>query len=189
VAVTLDDDVKLYKPSGGERGRWSRLVEALPTDWERVELQDKDGAVLWGIDTPREVTAAPGQLGKGGVTGEVGALVRIMLQAQDMALARQGELVSKLTAGYERLAETLTGRLTSLEQMVSTCLQSVYDATLVAGEAHAMLRQQGEGAPGGKAQELLAQLVGIKMGARVPAARPNGQRAAGPTPPVPPPEE
>jgi len=186
VVATVDDDVKTFKPSGGERGRWTRLLEALPAEWQRLELQDKEGSILWALDAPSDGIAAPMQAGKLGNVDQVAALLKLMLSAQDVALARQGETVAKLQAGYEKLAEVLTSRLTSLENMVSTCLQSVYDATLVAGEAHALLRQTANGEQGNPAMEQFAKLVGLKFG---PAARPNGQRGKASTPPGPTPTE
>lgn len=187
VVVTFDDgESKSFKASGGERGRWTRLLEALPAEWSRVELQDKDENVLWGLDAPREGgTAAPKMLGTSGVD-QVGALVKIMLNAQDVALARQGETLSKMQASYETLTKTLTERLTSLESLVSTMMTSVYEATLATAEVQGMLNTQGGQESQGQAMLMkLLRLKGIDLdGAR----RPNGARPKASTPPASTPE-
>ena len=186
-----DGEQKVYKASGGERGRWSRLVEGLPAEWSRLELRDKDDATLWGLDSPTSAgVAAPMQLGKGGPVDQVSALLKLMLQAQDVALARQGESIARLTQGYQDLAGVLTARLTSLENLVSTVLQTAYDATLLSAEAQAQLSGDGNGRAS-KGEEMFAQFLGIKGRAlgilpKVPngAARKPAARPPAPTPPA-----
>jgi hypothetical protein len=182
VVVTFDDgESKSFKASGGERGRWTRLLEALPAEWARVELQDREENVLWGLDAPREGgTAAPKMLGSGGTVDMVSQLVKIMLAAQDTALARQGETLSKMQASYETLTKTLTERLTSLEGLVSTMMQSVYEATLATAEVQGMLNTNGGQESQGQA--MLMKLLKLKGMDFDGPRRPNGH-ARKPTPP------
>jgi hypothetical protein len=190
VVVTVDDgdDVKVFKTAGGsDRGRWTRVLQSLPAEWTRIELQDKEEQILWGIDAPgKDDAAGLVQTKSSSVSTELTALLALMLKAQDAALLRQGEMVSKLTASYENLASTLVGRLTSLENLVSTVLQTAYEATLISAEAQAMLTSGG-GEKSSQAEKLFGQFMGIKMGARNGAAA--GPRPKRPTPTAPAPEE
>lgn len=192
VAVHADDDVKTFKPSGGERGRWPRLLEALPSEWTRIELLDKDGDILWALDAQVQKSegALPG-LAKGGAVDQVTALMKLMLQAQDVALARHAASVAQLSQGYESLASMLSQRLQSLEVMVSTSIQSVYDMTVALGEAQvAALAAQSQGGPRTQAQQMFETLIMRKLGVvpkRPGGPKPNG--ASRPTQhPTPPPE-
>ncbi len=181
VAVHTDDDVKTYKGSGSERGRWSRLLEALPSEWSRLELHDKDGDILWALDaaTSKSEGALPG-LAKGGAVDQVTALMNLMLKAQDVALARHAASVAQLSQGYEGLASMLTQRLQSLEVMVSTSIQAVYDMTIALGEAQVAALAAGQQSQGSSAQKMFEQLMVRKFGiAPKRPGRPNG--APGPT--------
>lgn len=195
VIVTLDDggdEVKTFKPSGSERGMWSRLLESLPSEWTRIEMQDKEGNTLWMQDAPREPGAAAGalQLGKaaGSNVDQVTALVNVMLRAQDVALSRQQDAISRLIAGYEKIVEVSTSRLTALENLVGNVLQTAYDATLQTAEAHAVMASAQNAGEESGSSKMLAEFLGVKLGVR----KPNGARVhrpAGPTPPKQPPQE
>lgn len=193
VVVTLDDgEQKVYKASGGERGRWTRLLEALPVEWSRIELQDKDEAILWGLDAPREGgTSAKMLAGGGSPVDQLAALSKIFLQGQDMALARQGEMLAKIQASYETLTKTLVDRLSSLEGIVSGMMQTVYDMTLVAAEAESRNVTGGEQSQGQAMLMRLLKMKGVNLDEFANGGRKaNGvRRASAATPPAPTPPE
>lgn len=191
VVVTFEDgEQKAFKPAGPDRGRWKRVLETLPAEWTRVELQDADESVLWGMDAPgASNVAAPMMVGKGGAVDQVTALMKVMLAAQDTVLARQRESIAGVQAAYEMLTETLCKRLTALEDLASTMLQSVYEMTLTTAEAQAALSTgAGDGARAG-AEGMFAKLLQAKgiipAGARAPTRKPNGHHPKAPTPQAP----
>jgi len=142
-----EDEPRRYVPSGGERGQWKRLTEAIPQGFTRLELVNRDGAVCYTVDGDEaEVSAAGVSTAKGGTPPAevIERHLALMLRAQDVALARQQESVGKLLDAHETIVKTLTDRLTSLETLVSTVIQSAYEATLLAAESEARLNNDGD---------------------------------------------
>jgi hypothetical protein len=152
------DDPTTITPTG-ERGRWERVVQAIPPTTERIELLDKAGGVLAALDVePAEAASAAND-------DRDTKLLKLLVQAQEMALDRQTSHMTGIMGAYERLARMLAERLTSLERGYSSVLQAAFDATVMAGEAQAKLngetdKGETESVMDAMAGELLKKLVG-----------------------------
>lgn len=166
VVVYVDDELKTYKPSGGERGRWKRLADGLPEAWQRVELRDKDEAILWSVDNSEAVVDQVAAAKGGGVSSELAQLAKLFLAGQDQALARQGDQMARVVQSYERVVELTLQRMTELERLVSASLQSAYDATLASAEAQAVVqaleRAKADGGGQSPAEALMFKLLEAK---------------------------
>lgn len=118
----------------GNRGKWMRIIEALPDDAERVEFRDAKGAVLWALTLDRDDDdEAPASQ----TTHEVAQLLQLVIAAQDKAVARHGEQVVALTRGYTDLAQILASRLASMERTFGDVMKLAYESTVAAGQAEA----------------------------------------------------
>lgn len=118
---------------GAQRQKWQALGKVLEAlEWECIEGTDKDGAVLVVIGEEIEDEADDGAGSK--MIRAQGSLVKIMLEAQDVALKRQGEHLGRLLDGCVQLTETLTKRIISLENMYAANLRLVQDVVGTSGD-------------------------------------------------------
>jgi hypothetical protein len=152
------DEATTIKPTG-ERGRWERVVAALPPTSERIELRDAKGEVLSAVDIETDATRAAGDDGDRDIK-----LLRLLQSAQEMALVQQTAAVTGVLKQYEQLAKLLAERLTSLERGYSQVLSAAFESTVMAAEATAKMNQEAEKGEStsvvdAMAGELLAKLV------------------------------
>lgn len=156
----------------GSRGRWERVVAAIPKTAERVELLDKGGGVLAAVDIEQEAAEPAGDPS----TYSPMAWLALLLKAQDAAVARHIEGTRSANESLERLARMLADRLTSLEKGYSQVLQGAFDATLMAAEAAgtqaAMEKEKeaGDDSPMDGIAKMLLGKMGVPDGA--PKAKP-----------------
>jgi hypothetical protein len=153
------DDAMTISPTG-ERGRWERVVAAIPPTAERIEFVDAKGGTLFAMDIeqPDSATALDG--------GDRDTkLLALLLKAQEMALDRQTASLTGVMKGYENLARLMADRLTSLEKGYSQVLSAAFESTLMAAEAQAKLngevdKGENESAIDKLAGEVLSKFVG-----------------------------
>lgn len=113
------------------RLRWHRVLAAIPGDCDRVELLDGAGAVQWGVDVDDGAVVGP----EPGAPMDAVAIVRLVVDAQDLALRRYESMFGQLSKGYADLTAILAQRLGSLEKNIGDVIKASFATAEAAGAA------------------------------------------------------
>lgn len=117
-----DEDALKIKPTG-KRGRWQRVIEAMPDDATQVFLLDKTGATLWTHKLIDEsVTPASKRV------EETNQLLQLVMDAADQAQRRSQQFVEVQVGAFVKVINIMTDRLTHLERNYSSVLQLAADS-------------------------------------------------------------
>lgn len=125
-----DGDALVIKPVG-KRGKWQRVIEALPDDATRIEMLDKGKAVLWaqsinlGEDDEHQVDDEPAAEG---ITS-LSQMFQLVQNANDIAQRRAQEFVSEQQTSALKILDMATSRLAQLEANYSQLLQLAADSS------------------------------------------------------------
>lgn len=149
------------------RLRWHRVLAAIPGDCDRVELLDAQGAVQWGIDVDDGAVVGP----EPGTPLDAVAIVRLVVDAQDMAVRRYESMHAQLTKNYVDLTAILAQRLGSLEKNIGDVIKATFATAEAAGAASSAAAAHDDGG----ADDLAKHVVAAAM-AKMQAAPPqNGK--------------
>jgi hypothetical protein len=139
-------------------------VQSIPPTAERIELLGAKGDVLFAIDVEQPDAPVPE-----GQQLSPTALLKLLIQAQEMALDRQSASIKGVMDGYATLAKMLAERLTSLERGYSQVLSAAFESTLMAAEAQAKLNgEQEKGENHSAIDQMAAEVIGKLMGGDKP---------------------
>lgn len=187
----VDEEKPRELKTAKTRGRWERLVNsAIALGAHAVECRDEDGAVLdvVALDGAELEPDAPSLSSSSSLkpssAAEVERLLGLVLRAQDVALQRQGEHVTRVTESALRVMESAANRASSMERAVLALVQrrereleqtaEQLDAELAAmaradARAAAERAQQAEetSALDGMAEKLIADAVTPALQAKV----------------------
>lgn len=130
--AVVDDDKARELKTAKTRGRWERLVNsALALGATAIECRDEDGAVLEVVQLELEPQSDAASSTANTTTSskptnsaaEVERLLGLVLRAQDVALQRQGEQVTRVTEAALRVMESAANRASSMERAVLALVQ------------------------------------------------------------------
>lgn len=134
VIITGQDEPKRFKPIG-TKGRWRRLVDAIPPNVERIEFLGPKDDVIDAVDIVEEPDELAELSGEKGVTGAVAKIVQIITRAQSSIIDK---FSSRETADHKELLElvqTMMMRLREQEELLASLIKIVYDSMSVAARA------------------------------------------------------
>ena len=109
-----------------KRKKWAQVSSALESlHWQKLEALDSKGAIL-GVEHNDEPATALEDLSdiENAKVGETRGFLQLMLRAQDVALGRHTEVVTKTMELNTKLAQVLMDRLTVMEKRYQQLLDA-----------------------------------------------------------------
>lgn len=131
-----DEDALKIKPTG-KRGRWQRVLEALPDDATQVFFLDKTGATLWTHKLVDESVAPASRK-----VEETNQLLQLVMDAADQAQRRSQQFVETQVGAFVKVINIMTDRLTHLERNYSSVLQLAADSAATPHGEQSEVEQQ-----------------------------------------------
>jgi len=127
--VFLADGRNELVPVPARRNKWVQVQSALESlPWVKLEGLDSKGGILGVIENDEPATALEDLTDiPSAKVGEVSGLLGLMLRAQDVALGRHTDVVTKMLDLNTKLAEVLMNRLTAMERKYQELLDGMRD--------------------------------------------------------------
>lgn len=186
VVCTNKGGEEIHVALTGSRMRWERAARTIvQCQAVSASLNDADGSVLELLDAaalgaeskalgskPRRQRDDDDDDGEGSRGRELAELMRIALDAQDRAVARQQDLVREVVQSSVELARAATERADKLERILSaTATKRELQLAAAADQLTALAADANASKDDGGSSELADQLIGMlamRMGVPMP---------------------